>query len=299
MAQLVECVPNISEGRNAYIIAQIADAICTTPGIILANVHSDPDHNRSVYTFYGAPLAVQQAASSLAQSAAQLIDMRQHDGMHPCLGALDVCPFVPMQNSSMDECIELARTTAKLIAERLGIPVYLYEKAAFNKESSSLPQIRKGGYQARVGRELTGSWLPDFGPQHLHPTAGASIVGAREPLVAYNINLNGPYIEEARQIARQIRLDRDINPALLGVRALGLLLPSRNQAQVSMNITQPLHTPIEGIYQYVSQQAKELGIQIAEAELVGCIPAHMLQGVVRQAYGLSFIDAAQILPIDL
>ncbi len=299
LEQLVECVPNVSEGRNAASIAEMADAVKRTSGVVLADIHSDSDHNRTVYTFYGNPSCVQQAAVNLAICASRVIDMRIHDGMHPCLGALDVCPFVPMQNYSMSECVLLARSAAQMIAEQLHMPVYLYEKAALMPHRTSLPVIRKGGYKGRVGQALVGDWLPDFGPQMLHSTAGASIVGARSALVAYNINMDGPYIEGVQQIARNIRRDRKQNPALKGVRALGLMLPSRNMAQVSMNLTKPQLTPIEGVYGYVCEQAQALGIPVAEAELVGCLPVQMIQSAMKTAFGLSNIRASQILPIDL
>ena len=186
-----------------------------------------------------------------------------------------------------------------MIAEKAQIPVYLYEKAALDQQRTALPEIRKGGYKGRVGQALVGEWLPDFGPHMLHPTAGASIVGARNPLVAYNINMDGPYIEGVQQIARNIRSERASNPVLKGVRALGLMLPSRNMAQVSMNLTKPQLTPIEDVYAYVCEQARALGIPVAEAELVGCLPVEMIQSAMKKAFGLPHIEASQILPIDI
>ncbi len=297
--QLVECVPNVSEGRNQSVIIQLAEAIQTTPGVTLANTHSDPDHNRTVFTFYGTPTSVQQAAIALAKRCVELLDMTKHDGMHPCLGALDVCPFVPMHNCPMAVCIDLARSTAESISLATGIPCYLYEQAAYRADRSALPVIRRGGFVGRVGCWQQDELAPDYGPPQLHPTAGASIVGARWPLVAYNINLAGPFLSEARQIARQIRQQRETNPALTGVRALGLLLPSKNQAQVSMNLTQPNITPLEGVYSYVCSLAQSLGVATTDAELVGCLPVSMLRTTLRQAYGLPSIDLGQILPIEL
>ncbi len=297
--QLVECVPNVSEGRNQSVIAQMADVVQNTSGVTLANIHSDPDHNRTVFTFYGTPDSVKQAVIALAHQCVRLIDMTKHDGMHPCLGALDVCPFVPMQNCPMASCIELARSTAEAISEAVGVPCYLYEHAALKTDRKALPVIRKGGFSGRVGQPQQDALAPDYGPSLLHPTAGASIVGARWPLVAYNINLAGPYLNEARQIARQVRQERNTNPALTGVRALGLLLPSKNQAQVSMNLTQPNKTPIEGVYKYICGLAHSLGVATADAELVGCLPISMLQDALKQAFGWPCIDIGQILPIEL
>ncbi|MHB1462206.1 MAG: glutamate formimidoyltransferase [Armatimonadota bacterium] len=297
--QLVECVPNVSEGRNLTVIAQMADVIQNTSGVTLANIHTDPDHNRTVFTFYGPPDSVKQAAIALASKCVELIDMTKHDGMHPCLGALDVCPFVPMQNCTMVSCIELARSAANDISDTAGIPCYLYEQAAIRTDRTALPAIRKGGFSGRIGRPQQDELAPDYGPPHLHPTAGASIIGARWPLVAYNINLAGPYLNEARQMARQVRQERDTNPAIAGVRSLGLMLPSRNQAQVSMNLTQPNKTPLEGVYTYICSLARSLGVATADAELVGCLPISMLQDTLKQAFGLPCIDIGQILPIEL
>lgn len=297
--QLVECVPNVSEGRNQSVITQLAEAIQATPGVTLANTHSDPDHNRTVFTFYGTPTSVQQAAIALSKRCVQLIDMTKHEGMHPCLGALDVCPFVPMQNCPMAVCIDLARSTAESISLATGIPCYLYEQAAIRTDRIDLPAIRKGGFSGRIGHPQQDKLAPDYGPPLLHHTAGASIIGARWPLVAYNINLAGPFLSEARQIARQIRQQRNTNPALAGVRALGLLLPSKNQAQVSLNLTQPNKTPLEGVYSYVCNLAQSLGVATADAELVGCLPISMLQATLKQAFGLPCIDIGQILPIEL
>lgn len=277
-AQVVECVPNFSEGRNRDTIEALAAEVRQVPGVRLVNVSADPDHHRTVLTFLGAPGAVAEAAFQCARSAVERIDLRFHQGVHPRLGAVDVMPFIPLRNMEMSECAQLAREVGYRIARELNVPVYFYEHSALPGKPSDLPTIRRGGFEQWVGKPLTGGRAPDAGPALLHPTAGAVIVGARGLLIAFNINLDTEQVEVARQIARTIRDQRAHVPQLAGVRALGLYLPSRGVAQVSLNLTQPEQSPLWWVLEYVRTLAEQQGVQIRETELIGVAPASAIVG---------------------
>lgn len=281
--RLVECVPNFSEGRNHDTVAALAEAVREVSGVRLAQVSADPDHHRTVLTFLGEPESVEEAAFRCARVAVERIDLRLHQGVHPRIGAVDVMPFIPLRNMTMSECAQLARAVGYRIARELEVPVYFYEHSAPPGKPSDLPTIRRGGFEAWVGRPLTGSRAPDAGPAFLHPTAGAAIVGARGPLIAFNINLDTACVEVAQHIARTIRRQRAHVPQLAGVRALGLFLPSRGIAQVSLNLTQPEQSPLWWVVEYVRTLAEEQGVQIRETELIGLAPASAIAGVAAQS----------------
>lgn len=276
MKRLIECVPNLSEGRCNETISALAAAVEAVPGVRLANVSSDPDHHRTVLTFLGEPSAVAEAAFQCARVAVERIDLRRHQGVHPRIGAVDVMPFVPLRGVTMADCVQIARLVGQRIAENLQVPVYLYEHAAFPGRPSDLPSLRRGGFERWVGVPLRGRRVPDFGPPYLHPTAGAAIVGAREPLVAFNINLDTDQVSIAEDIAQLIRREREHIPYLRGVRALGLFLPSRGIAQVSLNLTQPQYTPLWWIVEYVQTLAHQRGTQVHSTELIGLLPASLV-----------------------
>ncbi len=280
--QVVECVPNFSEGRNRDTVTALANAVREVPGVRLADVSADPDHHRAVLTFLGEPEPVAEAALRCARVAVERIDLRLHQGVHPRIGAVDVMPFIPLRNIAMSECAQLAREVGYRIAREMDVPVYFYEHSALPGKPSDLPTIRRGGFEAWVGRPLTGSRAPDAGPAFLHPTAGAAVVGARDPLIAFNINLNTARVEVAQQIARTIRQQRDHVPQLAGVRALGLFLPSRGIAQVSLNLTQPEQSPLWWVVEYVRTLAEAQGVQVLETELIGLAPASAIVGVAAQ-----------------
>ncbi|GBC95933.1 Glutamate formimidoyltransferase [bacterium HR16] len=278
-SQVIECVPNFSEGRHRDTVDALAEAVREVSGVRLVNVSADPDHHRTVLTFLGEPGAVAEAAFRCARVAVERIDLRSHRGVHPRIGAVDVMPFIPLRNVEMPECAQIAREVGYRIARELEVPVYFYEYAALPGRPTDLPTIRRGGFERWAGRPLTGDRAPDAGPAFLHPTAGAAIVGARGPLIAFNINLGTDRLEVAQHIARTIRREREHIPQLAGVRALGLLLASRGIAQVSLNLTQPDRSPLWWVLEYVRERAEEQGVRILETELIGVAPASAIAGV--------------------
>jgi len=277
---LVQCVPNFSEGRHPVVIAAIVDAVRGTPGVRLADWSADPDHNRLVVTFVGPPAAVRTAALAASSVAVARIDLRAHAGVHPRLGALDVLPFVPLSGVTLADCAALARDVGKELAARLGLPIFLYEAAA--PDARSLPRVR---------REAFGLLTPDFGPAVPHPTAGAAVVGARGPLVAYNVNLDTPDLSPTRAIARELRT----HSRLPGVRALGLRLASRGQTQVSMNLTRPADTPLLAVFRYVAERAREQGVSVVGSEIIGALPGDAAFAVLADALLATGLKPGQVL----
>jgi glutamate formiminotransferase len=265
VSALIEAVPNFSNGRDADVIDYIAGAVANHPGAYLLDRTSDPDHNRSVLTLAGSPDAVSNAAIELIGRAAERIDLRHHRGAHPRLGACDVLPFVPISGCTLDDCVALAHRTGHEIWRRLAIPVYFYEAAALSPARVRLEDVRRGGFESPSGP-------PDIG-QALHPSAGATIVGARKFLIAYNINLESANVEAAKAIAKKIRTS---SGGLPHVKGLGLYLESRKQAQISMNLTDFEVTPIDAVWDAVSAECSARGIAIASSELIGLIPRRAL-----------------------
>jgi len=262
---IVECVPNFSEGRDPVIVASIARAVSSTPGVLLLDTTSDQDHNRSVLTFAGASQAVMDAAMDEVGAEVAKIDLSRHAGVHPRLGAADVIPFVPVDGVTLEECAGLAREVAARIWDELRVPVYLYESAALRPECERLENVRK---LAPIGL------APDFG-EGRHPTAGASVVGARKFLIAWNINLRTDNLAAAREIARAIRASSGGLPA---VKAIGLPLKSREQVQVSINLVDFERTPLYAVFDAVKRLCEQGNIEIAGSELIGMIPAAALAG---------------------
>jgi glutamate formiminotransferase len=269
---LIECVPNVSEGRKADVIAALAHAI-VAPGVHLLDQSSDPSHNRTVYTFVGEPEPLQQAVLRLFASAIAHIDLRAHRGVHPRVGAVDVVPFVPLERATMADCVELARSTAELVARRFALPTYLYEEAAVDERRRNLAEIRRGGFEALELRMREAGWRPDFGEPQPHPTAGVSAVGARPILIAYNVNLASNRVAVATRIARVIRAS---SGGLSHVKAMGVLLGERDVAQVSMNLTDYHHTSMTTVFDAVAREASSDGVEVLESEIVGLVPEEAL-----------------------
>ena len=278
--KLVQCVPNFSEGRRPWVVEALADAVRRTPGVLLADHSADCDHNRCVLTFIGTPGPIRTAILSAAEAAIEHIDVSNHTGEHPRVGAVDVVPIIPLKECEMIDCVELSRSVARDIAENLRLPVYLYANSASVARRTELPAVRRGGIEALRKHGLTGDRCPDCGPAKLHPTAGATIIGARGPLVAFNVNLDTADRGPADGIASMIRSQRGGDPRLDGVRAIGVELSSRGLTQVSMNITKPRKCSIPDIYGFVSEAASELGVRIAGAELIGTIRSEHLDPAV-------------------
>ncbi len=267
MPSIVECVPNISEGRRARVVREIVRAAEGVAGVRVLDWSSDADHNRSVITFAGAPRAVARAALALADAAIARIDMRKHQGAHPRLGAVDVIPFVPISEVTMADCVALARSVAKTLAKRHDLPVYLYAKAATRPERVRLPDVRKPQYEG-LAALIEGEWRPDFGPARVHPKAGATVVGARPPLIAFNMNLASRDLALAKAIAGEVR---ESSGGLPAVQAMGVQL-SDGRAQVSMNLLDYTVTPLSTLWQAVESRANARGASVDEGELVGLVP---------------------------
>lgn len=276
MKTVVECVANFSEGRDVAVLQQIASAVYSVSGVVVLDVHLDADHNRSVVTFAGEKEAIGEAALRAIGRAAELIDLSQHSGKHPRIGAADVVPFVPLRNVTLADCVAIARHVGRETFHRFRIPVYLYEAAATRPERVRLENIRRGQFEI-LKQELP--WnperRPDFGEARVHPTAGATAVGARNLLVAYNINLNTADVQVARVIARAVR---ESSGGLPYVKALGIELTGRKQAQVSMNLTAYEKTSMRQVFERVNEEARKYGVEIASSQVIGLIPRKALEG---------------------
>jgi glutamate formiminotransferase len=289
---IIECVANVSEGRDARALGAVAEAIRAVPGAHLADVHSDPDHHRSVFTFLGAPAPVEAAALALAQAALPRIDMREHHGLHPRLGALDVVPFVPLDATPMTVAVGAARRVGAALAERHALPVYFYGTAALSPARRELPDVRRGGYEALLPRLGTPAGAPDAGPARFDARAGAAVVGAREILVAYNVWLDTADLEIARAVARAVR-ERD--GGLPAVRALGVPLPSRGLVQVSLNLVDYRVTPLPAVFDRVAHEARRHGVAVRRGELVGLAPAAAFGNRTPASVGLpEFTEAGDL-----
>jgi glutamate formiminotransferase len=275
--KLLECIPNISEGKDQEKITLMADEVRKEKGAKLLDVSSDKDHHRSVFTFIGEPVAVKKAALSLALKAIELIDMNKHQGAHPRLGAVDVVPFVPIQGVEMEEAVQVAREFGREFGKR-GIPVYFYEEAATSPERRDLPSIRKGEYEGLKEKLSDPKWKPDEGPGSFNPKSGATVVGARFPLVAYNVNLKTEDLSLAKEIARKVRFKDGGFPH---VRAMGVALKEKGMVQVSMNLTNYRITNIPRVYEFIKEEAHKRGVEIGESEIVGLIPLGVLEGIVQ------------------
>jgi len=274
MSKIIECVPNFSEGRDKKIIDAIAGAVRATPGAVLLDVDPGQSTNRTVFTFVGDPDSIVQAALNAAKVAFSLIDMRKHSGEHPRMGALDVCPFIPIRNISIEECVQVSKKFGSLLAQELNIPVYLYGSAAEKSYRTTMPQIRAGEYEGLETKLQDEQWCPDFGPSKFVPSWGATVTGVRKFLIAYNINLLSTK-EQAHRIALNIReKGRGENEPgrLKAVQGIGWWLEERNIAQVSVNITDMDVTPMHTAYEEVKSDADKLNIAVTGSELVGLVP---------------------------
>lgn len=293
----VECVPNFSEGRRPEVIEAIADAVRGVPGVALLNVDPDVDHNRVVVTFAGAPRACLEAAFRSVQVAVERIDMNQHQGAHPRIGAADVVPFVPIAGVTLEECAALARELGERLWRELSLPVYLYAAAASDPARRRLPGHRVGQYEGLAQRMLQPDRLPDFGDPHPHPTAGATVVGARPPLIAFNANLDTNDVAVARRIARAIR--ESGGGGLLNVQAMGVLLRERNLAQVSMNLLDYTKTPIYRVLELVKAEAARYGARVVGTEVVGLVPLDALLQCAEYYVQIERFKRGQVLEVRL
>lgn len=272
MAQIVECIPNFSEGRRLEVIEAIVKEVRAVPGVVLLDYSSDKDHNRTVVTFIGEPEAAKEAAFAACKKAAELIDMDEHTGEHPRMGATDVIPFVPVKDITMEECVTIAENLAQRISEELGVPTYLYEQAAKRPERKNLANVRKGQYEGLKELINTPEREPDFGPKKL-PKAGATAVGARMPLIAFNVNLGTGDLQVAKNIAKLVR---GSSGGLVNVKAMGVMLEERNIAQVSMNMVNYIDTSLYRVFELIKAEAKRYGVNVIGSEIVGLVPMDAL-----------------------
>jgi glutamate formiminotransferase len=289
---IIESIPNVSEGRRPDVVARLTDAIRHTPGVRLLDASSDPSHNRSVFTLVGDAPSLKAATLALYEVAVDSIDLRTHRGEHPRLGAVDVVPFVPIEGATMADCVELARDVAAAVAERFAVPVYLYEDAAGNPARKNLEDIRRGEFEGLTAKMAGAGWTPDFGPAQPHESAGASVIGARMPLIAYNINLDTDRLEVAKKIAAAVRHS---SGGLRFVKAMGVMLEDRQLAQVSMNLTNYQKTPIFRVFEMVKREAERYGVGILESELVGLVPSAALLGAAEYYLQIEGFSTSQVL----
>lgn len=292
MPKVVECVPNFSEGRRPEVIEAILDEVRAVQGCKLLDAAADADHNRVVVTFIGEPPAVEEAAFRSCKKATELIDMEKHHGEHPRMGATDVIPFIPLSGVEMDECVQMSRRVGRRLAEELGIPVYLYAESATTPARRRLPDVRRGEYEGLKTAIAEPERRPDFGPARMHPTAGATAVGARPPLVAFNANLSTADMGRARAVARAVR---ESSGGLVNVQAKGVALEATGQAQVTMNLINHRKTPIHRALEAVQREAERHGATVTDTELVGLVPLDALLRSARWYLKLKGFKRRQII----
>lgn len=294
--KLIECVPNFSEGRRPEVMEAIVTSIKNTEGVKVLDWSHDRNHNRMVVTFIGAPEPVQSAVLKSARKAVELIDLNEHHGEHPRIGAVDVIPFIPLSGITLEECAQLAHSSGKSIYEELNLPVYFYEAAALNPDRKNLADIRKGNFEGLKTDIAKPERHPDVGKPRLHPTAGAVVVGARPFLVAFNVNLHSANLEIAKAIANRVREARG---GLKNVKALGMKLEDRGIVQVSMNLVNCDETPIYRVIEAVRIEAKRYGVSIAGTEVVGLIPLKYLMETATYYMQLESFKPEQVLETHL
>jgi glutamate formiminotransferase / 5-formyltetrahydrofolate cyclo-ligase len=296
MRTVIECVPNVSEGRNSEVLSEIAAAVRSAPGVRLLDVSSDPSHNRSVLTLVGDAEGVRQGVRALFGAAVQRIDLTRHRGEHPRMGAVDVVPIIPIRGATVEQCVALSREIAAEIAERYRIPVYLYEDSATSDRRRNLAEVRKGEFEGFADKMKASEWKPDFGPDAPHPTAGVVAVGARAPLIAYNINLGTRDLAIADRIAKAIR---HLGGGFRYVKALPVELAERGQVQVSVNMTNFKKTPLHRVFECVRSEAERHGIPIVGSEIVGLTPAEALVMTAEHYLRLENFSVDQVLELRL
>ena len=296
MSKLVECIPNfsVSKERDPAVFQGLVDTANSVPGCTVLDVQTDGDHNRCVFTMVGSPAAVEEVSFQLAKKAAETIDMTRHTGQHPRMGATDVIPFVPTMDMTVEECVALSRRVAERIWKELGIPSFLYEDSAATPERRNLAACRKGQFEGMPEKLLQPEWAPDYGERKIHPTAGITAIGARMPLIAYNINLDTSDLEIANKIARAIRA---ANGGFKYCKAIGVMLEERNIAQVSMNLVNYEGTPIYYVFEMVRALADRYGVRITGSELVGLTPGKAMLDCAEYYLKLEGFDARKQEPI--
>jgi glutamate formiminotransferase len=293
---IIECVPNVSEGRRPEVVEALVAAIRRVPGVRVLDYSSDASHNRSVLTLAGDAAPLTSAVLALFDQATAAIDLRTHTGEHPRVGAVDVVPFVPIEGVTMAECVALAHETAQAVAQRFGVPVFLYEEAAATPARRNLEDIRRGEFEGLAEKIARPEWKPDYGPAVPHPSAGASVIGARMPLIAYNINLATDRLDVARKIATAIRQS---SGGFRFVKAMGITLEDRKIVQVSMNLTNYEKTPMHRVFEVVKREAERYGVKVLESEIVGLVPSAALVATAEYFLQLEGFKRDQVLETRL
>jgi glutamate formiminotransferase len=292
MKKIMECVPNFSEGRNSKNIDKIVAPFRGQKGVKLLDYQTDEDHNRMVVTVVGEPQALKTAVIAAMGSAIEAIDMNSHQGQHPRMGAIDVVPFIPIRNISMEDAIAFSREVAREAARQYALPIFLYERSASSPARQNLATIRKGQYEGMAEKIKQPEWKPDFGPAQIHPTAGVTAVGARMPLVAYNVNLDSDNIEIANAIAKKVR---HISGGLRYCKGIGIELKERGLVQVSMNLTDYTQTAIYRAFELIKVEARRYGVNVIGSEIVGLVPMEALMDTAAYYLGLEDFSVDQVL----
>lgn len=291
MRQIIQCVPNFSEGRDLEKIEKILSAFRGKQGVKLLDYSSDQDHNRTVVTVVGERDALHDAVVEAVGLAVSLIDMTKHEGQHPRMGATDVIPFIPIKNATMDECIELSKAVAQSMFEKHGVPVFLYEKSASASHRENLATVRKGQFEGMAEKVKEAKWTPDFGTE-IHPTAGITAVGARMPLVAFNVNLNTNSMEIADKIAKNVR---HLSGGLRYCKAIGIELEDRGIVQISMNMTDFTKTPLYRAFELIRIEANRYGVSIVGSEVIGLVPMDAMLATAEYYLGIEEFSYDQVL----
>ena len=292
MKKILECVPNFSEGRDLKIIEKIIEPFRGQKGVKLLDYQTDEDHNRSVVTVVGEPGPLKASVIESIGIAIDLIDMRRHTGQHPRMGAIDVVPFIPVQDISMQEAIKFSEAVAEEVADKYNLPIFLYEKSAKRPERQNLAAIRKGQFEGMAEKIKQQQWTPDYGPVEIHPTAGVTAMGARMPLVAFNVNLDTKQIEIANQIAKKVR---HISGGLRYCKAIGIELKDRGIVQVSLNMTDYTQTALYRVFELIKIEAQRYGVNVVGSEIIGLVPMEALVDCAAHYLGLEDFTMQQVL----
>ncbi len=296
MTEIIESVPNFSEGQRKKVIDDIVSAVEAVSGIRILDVKPDADHNRTVLTIVGDGKSLKEATIALFEKAIEHIDLRKHKGEHPRMGAVDVVPFVPIQDVTTEDCVALSKEVGEMVAEKFKIPVYLYEDSATLADRKNLAKIRKGQFEGFSEKIKDAEWKPDFGPEEIHPSAGVVAIGARPFLVAFNVNLDTDNLAVAEAIGKQVR---HIGGGLRFVKAMGIPLEERNITQISMNLTNYKKTPIYLAVELIRAMAERKGVNILGCELIGMSPADAFYDVAEFYLGLEDFSYDQIIEVML
>ena len=292
MKKIIECVPNFSEGRDLKKIEKIVEPFRGQEGVKLLDYQNDEDHNRAVVTVVGKPEALKAAVIESMGVAIELIDMNSHQGQHPRMGAIDVVPFIPVKNVSVEEAVEISKAAAKEAASQYGLPIFLYEQSASRPERQNLAAIRKGQFEAMAEKLAQPEWAPDFGPRQIHPTAGVTAMGARMPLVAYNVNLDTSQLEIADALAKKVR---HISGGLRYCKGIGIELKDRGIVQVSMNLTDYTKTALYRVFELIRIEARRYGVNVVGSEVIGLVPMEALIDTAAFYLGLEDFSMEQVL----